>query len=229
MALELELEEGKKIEVPDEKIQEYVKNAEWFNKSLDAVRAKGFESAKSKWEQEKEELVGTYTREIENTKKQISSNASERESAMMERFGSLENTLKEEREARLKAEKDAKLSTVKSDILNALSSVKDPFYKENLTKQSIELYDLESGKFVLKNGEGVDLDGLVGQYKSQYASQFESKQPQGVGLGGADAKIVAAGKREILQGLLDKGTKRTQQETIEMSKLANEIKNETKE
>ena len=176
--------DGQVISIPDDKVQEYAKSQEWYNQSLDAMREKGFNAGKSKWEAEREELVGTYTREIENTKKATSSKASEREEALLERFAAVENTLKEEREARISAERNAKLSGVKNDVINALGDVTDDYYRNGLTRDAMEAYDVEAGSFTLSTGESGDIQALVSEFKAKYPPQFKSKQPNGMGING---------------------------------------------
>lgn len=176
--------DGQVVSIPDDKVQEYAKSQKWYNETLDSVREKGFLAAKQKWEAEKEELVGTYTREIENTKKSTSSKASEREEALLERFASVEKTLKEEREARLQAEKNAKLSEVKNQVTNALGDVIDDYYRRGLSRDALEAYDIETDKFTLPTGESGSLEDLVENFKVEYAPQFKSKQPNGTGING---------------------------------------------
>ena len=177
--------EGKEIEVvPVDQVQEFVKDQSWYNDTLDSVREKGFNSGKSKWDAEREELIGTYSRELENEKKMNSGKKDQQIEALQEQLQELSTNFKTSQEEAAKLRIQNKVENVKGDLTTQLSGVIDPYDRKNMLRDAMENFDADTGQFKLSTGAMGSVNEVVAELKEAHPKRFQSKQPSGSGING---------------------------------------------
>lgn len=176
--------DGQTVTVPDDLVKEYAKEKGLFNEEFDSARTKGYKSAEAKWQAEKEELVGTYSRELENTKKMNSGKKDEQISALQEQISTLTESFNTAQNKAQELEIANKTETVKSDLATQLAGVNNDYDRKNMLRDAMDNFDVSTGQFKLQSGATGSVNEVVAEFKKALPDRFSSNQPSGPGING---------------------------------------------
>ena len=179
---------GEKVDIPDADILSNFKNDPAYNAEIDRIVAGKTNTFETQFKSESEaamsQLKSDHQIELDASKAVATGKGNEAMEGLKTQIQLLTDNFKASEQRAADLTKENKTVTVTNEITNALSLVKDPYDKQNLTRDAMSLYDTESGQFKLDSGAMGGLDDVVKQMQGIHPGRFTSKQPNGPGVNG---------------------------------------------
>ena len=179
---------GEKVDIPDADILANFKNDPAYNAEIDRIVAGKTNTLETKYKSESEaamsQLKSDHQIELDASKAVATGKGNEAMEGLKTQIQLLTDNFNASEKRAADLTKENKTATVTNDITNALSSVQDPYDKQNLTRDALSTYDIESGQFKLDSGAMGGLDDVVKQMQGIHPGRFVSKQPKGPGVNG---------------------------------------------
>ena len=192
--MEFKLEDGSVVNVPDNAVQEGVKDSQWYNSELDRVRIKGETTVRDTLTAEHSQKVADLTSDYDSKLESASKLSSGKKDEQIQELITMNQTLNGRIDGLISENQakdlESKKGSLKATLANALAgNVADEFVRDSMISSTMQnTISTESGDLGFKVGDVVgNVDTVINDLKAKYPQHFTSNQPNGLGVKGGPA------------------------------------------